>query len=205
MRTLLLTGYDPRMAPIGELTTPLMEAYAVRHGFDFRCLRIPAGEFPYPHTAATRDALDDYDRVLWLDADQIITNPAVLPPDGGGFHASLDWGRDATEPGHFSLCGYAADRSVRGMFAAAADMREQWRSEPFPEQGPMRRLYAEGWAAMTTIHPRRVFNAVPIEVHPTVQEPWQPGDWQCHLTMIDVPARVTLFHKIREQACKFLT
>jgi len=44
---------------------------------------------------------------------------------------------------------------------------------------------------------RRMFNAVPDEVSPgNVVEPWQPGDFAAHLTMLPVEQRVALFHEI---------
>lgn len=50
------------------------------------------------------------------------------------------------------------------------------------------------------IHPRRFLNAVPKEVDPTVQEPWQPGDFAAHLTNIPLEKRIELFHEIKKQA-----
>ena len=44
---------------------------------------------------------------------------------------------------------------------------------------------------------RNVFCAVPDEVSPgNVVEPWQPGDFAAHLTMLPIAERVELFHEI---------
>lgn len=201
MTTLVLTGYDDAMRDLGDLTAPLMEAYAIRHGFGFRCFRdFPEREPPYwrkiPKIIQAFD--EGYLRVIWLDADQLVTNPAWVPPDEWqGFHASQDWGRDATRPEHFSMCGILAGRDALWLFEGIESKKAQCINGPFPEQTPAREYYQDG---VMTIHPRRVFNAVPIEVHETVVDPWQPGDFCAHLTMISIPDRVRLFHKIKSQA-----
>ena len=210
MRTLLLTGYDEWMAPIGNLTAPLMHAYANRFGIDFRCWTELSGKHPgyWEKVPQILDAFDDgYERVIWLDCDQLITNPTHWPITwSGGFHASMDWGQDATEDSHFSMCGFVVHEDARELFDHLESEKEDWVDKPFPEQEPMRRLYRGrailsspvALAEMTT-HPRRAFNAVPIQVHETVVDPWQPGDWCAHITMVDVPRRVEIFHEIRKQ------
>lgn len=199
--TLLLTGYDERFAPLGELTIDLLHGYALRHDFDFFCQRhypdcIPAYWQKIPDTIAGLKS--GYDRVFWVDADQMITNPKI------GFHGfqsglslSQDWGEDATEPGHFSACAYIACRDSLPIFEWIEAHRAKYQDGDFPEQTPMRELYQRPeFQPMFRIMPRRVFNAVPIEVHPTVVNPWEPCDWAAHLTMLSIPDRVTLFYHI---------
>lgn len=208
MTTLLLTGYDDAMREIGDLTAPLMESYAIAHGFDFRIFRDfqPLEPAYWRKIPKTIEAFSQgYDRVIWLDADQMVTNPDWVPPVGWlGFHASQDWGRDATSLEHFSMCAFTATREAKWLFEKIEDEKAQFVDGPFPEQTPARKAYREiqgdyGVESMT-IHQRRVFNAVPIEVHETVVEPWQPGDWCCHITMLEFPERVKLFHEIKRQA-----
>lgn len=208
MTTLVLTGYDDAMRELGDLTTPLMEAYAARHGFDFQCFRDFQGleaaywrKIPKTIEAFSRG----YGRVIWLDADQMVTNPAWVPLDEWiGFHASQDWGRDATAIEHFSMCGFVAGRDAIWLFDWIENNKAKYVNGPFPEQTPARHLYRDiqstERAGSMTVHPRRVFNAVPIEVHETVVEPWKPGDWCAHLTMLAFPERVKLFHEIKSQA-----
>jgi hypothetical protein len=204
MKTLLLTGFDNKMKELGELTSPVMLAYASRHEMDFRCVRT----YPPGVPAYWQKMLDviigfdeGYNRVIWVDADILITNFDYVPEWSTGFHASMDWGRDATGPECFSMCCFVACPDSRHLFQWVIDHREDYINGDFPEQKPMRELYdmSEANRQVMTIHPSRVFNSVPIEVHETVVNPWQPGDWLCHLTMIPFSDRVKLFHEIRSR------
>lgn len=200
--SLLLTGYDDKFAPIGELTTPLMQSYAERHGMDFKCQR----EYPDHYPAYWQKLVDvvaafdaGYEHVLWLDADQMITNPfAVRWTLFPGFCASLDWGRDAVEPSHFSMCGFIANPKARLLFDWCLENEVKYAHGEFPDQKPMRELYADN-KELFHILPPFFFNAVPIEIHPTVKDPWRPGNFAAHLTMVPIERRVELFHEIQSR------
>lgn len=201
MRTLLLTAFDDRMAPLGNLTAPLMLSYANRHGFDFHCIRqFPTGLPAYWHKmpCTIKAFMEGYVRVIWLDADQKITNPDIIPPGDHGFNASMDWGQDATDKSHFSMCGYTAFADSWHLFQWVLNREDYYIYGLFPEQTPMRHLYArdDDQHGVMTIHPRRAYNAVPIQVHESAAEPWQPGDFSAHLTMLSIADRVKLFHEI---------
>lgn len=204
---LLLTGYNSDQAPLGDLTAPLMEAYAKRHRLGFRCVRFSATgkEAYWQKIIETLRAFDEgFDRVFWLDADQTITNMEWAPPDEyhsehgdrEDFIASRDWGNDAGWS-DFSMCGYIAHAKSRKAFEWVNERHDEFIDGDFPEQTPMRisvqSLLGGNWDSKT----RRQFNAVPDEVSPgNVVEPWQPGDFACHLTMLPLQERVALFHKI---------
>jgi hypothetical protein len=197
---LLLTGYNSDQAPLGDLTAPLMEAYARRHRLGFRCVRFSATgkEAYWQKIIETLRAFDEgYDEIIWLDADQVITNPEILPPWAAtGFSASLDWGTDALAPFDFSMCGYATHRRAREAFEWVNDHHDEYINGDFPEQTPMRKFMREN-SHLFHFRNRRELNAVPDEVSPgNVVEPWQPGDFAAHLTMLPLLERVALFHKI---------
>jgi len=204
MKSLLLTGYDSAMAPIGDLTSPLMLAYASKHGMDFLCVRnYPADVRPYWEklNLVLRAFDQGYDSVLWLDADQLITNPEVIPPSGAGFNASMDWGADAVDDSFFSMCGFVAKPESRFLFEWVLSQWLDYVDKDFPEQEPMRHLYRESARARSVmgICPRRVFNAVPREVSEGTVEPWEVGDFCAHLTHVPVERRVELFYEIKNQ------
>lgn len=205
--TLVLTAYNAAMAPIGNLTAPLMLAYANRHGFDFHCTRnLDAESAPYwqkiweiAHILKTTPV----QRILWLDADQVITNPEWTPPWERGFHASKDWGTDATSENDFSACGMLVCADMLPIIQRVVLCYEKFKDVDFPEQSALRHIRERGPDYHTEwmkIHPRRTFNAVPVELCPTAPEPWQPGDFCCHLTHVPVDQRVEMFHQIRAQA-----
>lgn len=203
-RTLVLTGFDKAMEPIGRLTAPLMAEYANRHGFDFHCTRnLDTDSAPYWQKIwDIAHFLRNYptDRILWLDADQVITNPEWTPPWQRGFHASMDWGTDATGEQDFSACGMLICSDMMPVIQRVVLSYSQFENVDFPEQSALRHVKASSAECLTSwmkTHPRRTFNAVPIELCPTAPEPWQPGDFCCHLTHRPVGERVAMFHQIQ--------
>lgn len=217
MKTILFTGYDRPYLDLANITTPRMLQYADRHGIAFAAYTEPPDEFNIYWTGVARGLellRDGYDRVMYLDVDQLITNPENAPLIGAdyGFWASQDWGEDATEPWHFSACGWYAHQDSMPMLAAVLAMEPAWRDKPFQEQGPWQswvRDMMEGTplmprepndpAGLINVMKRRYFNAVPDEVCPgNVPEPWQPGDFAAHLTMLPMEERIALARKIIE-------
>lgn len=204
MSRLLLTGYDDAMQSIGDLTAPLMRDYAHRHGLDFRCIRgFDADTAPsWQKIKHIRQAYrDGYEAVLWLDADTLITDPKRKPPlEFFGLHVSLDWGADAC-PTDFSLGNFLAGADTDPLWAEAEKRADRFGNGSYWEQGCVREMFHElPWVAeMVYIYARRFWNAVPGQVHPSVVDPWEPGDWLCHLTMLSMPRRVELFHEISRE------
>lgn len=202
--TLLLTGYNEKFNPLADITVPLMMRYAELHG-----LRIQVREYedrnPYwQKITDTIAALSSgfYERVLWLDADQLITTPEVsFERMQSGVHFSRDWGKDATEDSHFSACGFVACRDALPVFEWVESFRDKYELGDFPEQTPLRLAHHENhFPGMMHVYPRKVFNAVPIEVHPTVVEPWESGDFAAHITMLEIDERVKLAREILKRA-----
>lgn len=206
MTTTLLTAYDSAMAPIGDLTSPVMLNYANRHGFKFICARnMRDGVEPYWQKIwEIRDifANNIECRVIWMDADILITNPDFVPPWFTGFQASFDWGTDAVDESMFSACCFVLGSDMREFIEAVAASYETFKGRPFPEQAAMRHLYVNGdsFKYRMRTHSRRTFNAVPREISEDAPEPWQPGDFAAHLTHLAVEERVRVFHEIRRQA-----
>lgn len=216
MTTLLFTAFDAAYLPLATITVPRMGDYAKRHGYQFHCYTEPIFDIPnamyWSGVLGAAPNLETFDRVMYLDVDQLITNGMLtiedlIGPRTAGFHASKDWGSDATEPWHFSMCGWVAHQDCKNLFRQAYDVEPLFRDKPFPEQAPMQML-----ATMKnlvsgkpyydiTVHPRRTFNAVPDAVSPgNVPEPWQPSDFAAHLTMLPMDDRVKLAKEIYEKA-----
>jgi hypothetical protein len=208
MKTLLFTGFNDAYRALGDLTVPPMLSYTSRHGFDFKCYRTPIiDDIPnaiyWTGVCGAIEAFGcGYDRVVYLDADQMITNPDIVPQVAEtGVAISKDWGADAVEPWYFSMCGWIAHKNSAILFIKALQLEPDFREKSFPEQAPMQHLYRMvPWVPpMVQVHSRRMFNAVPKEVDPTVQEPWQPGDFAAHLTNLPLEKRIELFHEIKKQ------
>lgn len=203
MRKLLLTGYDAAMSSVGDLTAPLMCEYAERHHLDFQCRT----DYPPDRDPMWRkvdfviEALADaYDAVMWLDADTIVTNPAkAWQGKPHGVHMSRDWGADA-RVSDMSTCNFVAFTDSLPLWRLIVSHASSREFALFHEQGAMRDFHAEHqWVRdIVHVHPRRAFNAVPAEIQGAV-EPWQAGDWLCHMTNLPNADRAGLFHKIMER------
>lgn len=209
MKTVLFTGYDKPYQPLADITVPLMAHYAVKQGIEFAVWdHAPEGlNIYWTGVARGLQLLKEFDRILYLDVDQLITNPERDFSDvliSQGFHASQDWGEDATEPWHFSMCGFVAHQDCVPLFESAIQIEPEWSDKPFPEQGPMQWLRQKRDERHPNLvmatHDRRIFNAVPNEVCPgQVPEPWERGDFAAHLTMVDLPRRIEIFHELQAQ------
>lgn len=202
MRTQLCTGFDSNMKRIGRLTSRLISEYADKNGFDFLCCHSsPDGLLPnwICICAAISAFRAKYDRFIWIEADQVVTNMHYKIQElSPGIHISRDWGPDA-EDADFSTCAFIAFPDSLPIFEMLLDMEPEWRDKPFPCQAPMRHLRKTNAEAKNTIHvhPRRFLNAVPRQVDKHVVEPWHEGDWLCHLTNSSQTQRVKLFMEVK--------
>lgn len=195
MKTLLLTGYDDNLREIGDITSRIMADYATKHRIDFlRVRQYEADSHPSWQKAehVHRQLKSGYDRVIWMDADTLITNmdkgcPVSLT---NPIHCSKDWGTDALEPWHFNMGNFIAYKDRLGMWEKlwcsqfGVRGKKQWRNQPLWEQSAIQEFHRENMDLQTfvRVHDRRTFNAVHSELAPSAPEPWQPGDWLCHLT-----------------------
>lgn len=220
MKTLLYTGFDGKYEELAAITIPRMAKYANRWGFDFQFRKDDNPDPDHIYWTGLRTAVkafrdEGFDRVIYLDTDQLVTNFEFEIPDFKyGFNASKDWGNDAVEPWHFSMCGFVAFPSALPMMQRVLSTESEWAGKPFQEQAavqeycrgligdaPMRETNPENpMPALFNIHPRKVFNCVPDQVCPgAVPEPWAPGDWCAHLTMVDLPRRIQIAKEILGQ------
>lgn len=212
MRTTLLTAYNTAYEPLAELTVPLMSAYAKKHGYEFNYVTAhPPGDGVYwtKFIAALehlRDT-DETDRFIWLDCDIMITNPdfslgKYLANFGHGFHVPKDWGFDAEAPSCVSACAVIVHKDCIEMLEEILSLEPDSRGQPFPEQIPMRQVLRKHMMDGGPVywHAAKPLNAVPNEVCPgKVVDPWKPGDFAAHLTMLPVRERIELFHEIKKQ------
>lgn len=225
MKTLLYTGYDIAYCRLADITLPRMEKYASKHGLDFRyhvapLINVPHGIYWTGVVGGLNAFNEGYDRAIYLDVDQLITNYDFKLPDWqNGFHVSKDWGEDAIHHWQFSMCGFLAFNSTDELFKQCLSLEPEWRDKPFPEQGPMQYVASAAqedgphilnrapkvkalakhlnYQGPVIVHPRKVFNCVPDQVCPgKVPEPWAKGDWCAHLTMLPLEERIQLAHNL---------
>lgn len=204
MNLLVLTGYDAAMAAVGDLTNPSKEAYARRHGYSFLCNRAyEADTHPsWQKIRLLQDLLPCFDAILWLDADTLVTNPAIateyLTIRPGSIIVSHDWSTctDEDAPHHFSLGNFLitnCQESFRLLHLMAR--KKQWANQPLWEQQALQELHRENEEIRPLVHilARRALNSVPYRDAP---EPWQPGDFLCHFTGIANEIRIPEIRRV---------
>jgi len=141
MKSILFTGYDALYEDLADLTVPRMTGFASWNNMHRAIFTVPPPGLNIYWTGVARGLellREGYDRVMYLDVDQLITNPDNAPIIGAdyGLWISQDWGEDATEPWHFSACGWYAHKDCIPMFQAVLALEPEWRDKPFQEQGP---------------------------------------------------------------------
>jgi hypothetical protein len=225
MKTLVLTGCDRNMDCIGRLTAKNHQAYALRHGYDFERFTDYDG-LPYAPSwhklHLLRDRLKEYDRILWIDADAVITNPLIpveILNDGlPGLTVSHDWsGKKGDIPPnrHFSMGNFVitkCDRSEQ-LVNRALELEAKFGNDPASlwEQACMQWLYDHDnhqWRSVFNIMPRRRLNSVPGDLPGLFDkpaEPWEAGDFLAHFTWIPMQKRAELFPQYDYESIKAAT
>lgn len=185
MKTLVLTAWTENMRSVVEITAATKKEYAHRHGYDFLNILLEPKPNEYPAWAKVGvlfEILPTVDRLLWIDADSFVTNPEISLekiPHGPGFTASRDWGVDAALQ-DFSTAGLILTPHALPLVELALK-KTQWANVPLWDQNALREA-ASCFRSITRVLPRRMLNAVPCQLLPFAVEPWQEGDFLCHLT-----------------------
>ncbi len=180
------------MARVGRRTSGCKQAWAARHGYAYKCNTEwrPCSHPSWQKLRIVSDALTEYERVVWLDADVVITNPMISADDLGVPGAPLTVSRDvfraAREPDvphYFSMGNFVM---IQGDAATdllrRASEKIQYENKPYWDQTAMWDVSREIGISHIAIRPRRVLNSVPMECHSDAAEPWQPGDFLAHFT-----------------------
>ena len=207
--TLLLTGCDNAMNDVAAVTHDNHRSYAARHGYDFRRMMqedyLPGSHPSWQKLRFLQEFLPKYKRILWIDADAIITNPefSIDTIDEGrpeSLFVSTDWTHPMPEDEikHFSLGNFIA-KSTPEMFDIInlALRRTEWANRGLWEQQAIQEEYRAnpGIRQHVRILPRRKLNAVPATPRTTGPEPWQPGDFLCHATYIPFEERIAILQE----------
>jgi len=185
MKTVVLTAWTPNMEIVVDMLSPTKIAYARKHGYEFRghILEEKPNEHPaWGKLALLLEVLPQFDRLLWIDADSFVTNPEIALdqiPQIDGLTASRDWGIDSTLR-DFSSAGMILTPKALPLIEAAS-RKKHWANCPLWDQNGLREAARE-FKNLLHILPRRTLNAVPQALHPFAIEPWQKGDFLCHLT-----------------------
>lgn len=202
MNPIILTGHTRHVKPIAEFCLPSKRSWAHRHGCELVVLT--DDDFPkqYGHPSFQklrwiRSYLDCDGPVIWLDADVLITNPAILPsyqlplsPDW--MAASRDY-NDGGRPAHKAWsAGNTAwlqtDEALAWLDQAMKDEGARWGG--LWDQDALQNCQPE---AGVCIRPPRIMNAVLPEFG--LEASWKPGDLLIHFTGIAPEDRLAAAEK----------
>jgi hypothetical protein len=107
LKTLVLTGWAGVLhAQMAAHTLPILHAYAERHGHAFGCANL-IGERPasWMKVMAMHQALRNHDRMVWIDCDVVVVDPAhdILAELGDGWQGIVE---------HQTECGTVPNAGV---------------------------------------------------------------------------------------------
>lgn len=209
MKTLVLTGADANMAEIHAITVEGKRRWAAAAGYDFHELRQWNSDSPivWQKMAWVQRGLRDYDTVIWLDADALLTNldarlEDFMPDAQAAMFISADWGdcAERDRPFHFNTGNFVTRRIPEVTEVLFAEMwelgRAKWWDRWGYEQSTLQEIKRTRSILGELIHvlPGRALNAVPRAAQPGANNnnPWAPGDFLAHLTGISNVRRLEL-------------
>ena len=175
------------MASLAKITSASKLEYAKLHGYEYLGHLLPEStEHPsWRKLYLFLDLLPTVDRLVWMDADSIVTNPKIDLDKITyieGLTASRDWSVNA---GPETFCGSAMILTPHALpLVERASLKKHWTNFPFWDQSALREA-ALDFKNLLRVLPRRSLNAVPQELRPWAAEPWEPEDFLCHLTCVD--------------------
>lgn len=216
MRTLIITGSDSSMHEVLDLSVSSKQKYAFNHGYDFMCLRSFSADkkcgFDSRHIGFLRATtcfklLRQYEHIMWIDADALITNPNYKISDfvneKSCVTASYDWMHYTT----FSTGNFIVSRNddTQKLFDMFLQISRFWLNDILQEQGTLNYIYSNlpEYKHMFNILPHKFLNSVPSCLINTktwrqdnnrtgIVDPWTPESFLVHLTGTSASERVNL-------------
>ncbi|MFI0347493.1 MAG: hypothetical protein ACH346_01790 [Chthoniobacterales bacterium] len=173
------------MKSVVEITSATKISYAQKHRYEYvnHLIEKKPGQYPaWAKLELLLHYLPIFDRILWIDADSFVTNAETSLdqlPHIDGLTASRDWAVDAALS-DFSSSGMIVTPKALPLIELAS-RKTHWANYPLWDQNALREA-ARDFKNLLHVLPRRTLNAVPQELHPWAMEPWQEGDFLCHLT-----------------------
>ena len=224
-RVLILTGTsnikrdpnetDNTMEEVFDLTLSSKQKYAKKHGYDILAMRsfwsdknniFDDKQLGFLRALCTFDMLTNYDIVMWVDADAIITNDEITVQDfklddEHSLYVSYDWtGMASFSTGNFIL---QKTKHIDELYKAFVNIGKQvydgnhWGEE----QTTFNHLYkATPLKNTIKILEHDYLNAVPIQVMESefwanrqpVKWPWNKNSFLAHITAVSNVHRIKI-------------
>lgn len=198
MKTLVLTGSTKAMRNIHDLTVRSKRTWAEYHEYDFLDIRQWNSEpaVVWQKMALIERMMGEYELVVWLDADTVVTNIAWKAEDfvqreQAVVYVSADWGPCPEEDRWFwfntgnMVVRWTGMESVRLFEAMWQRGRDKWWNVWGFEQSALQDLKRDpAFGHLISVLPGKMLNAVPRSVQPHTRNPWDHTDFLAHITGI---------------------
>lgn len=188
--------------------------YAKKHGYDFLYLngfgtdksgKYNPTQIGYLRMLRVFNNIENYDYIMWIDADALVTNPTIIIEDfqidDSIFYCSYDWsGHYSLNTGNFILKNTPHTK----MFIDAFYTVSKTYNMP-EEQATINTMYSLfNVKPVIKVLEHKFLNAVPsVDIvkkeiwgnKPPPPCPWKPGDFLVHATGLPNSERVRIFNE----------
>lgn len=205
-KVLVLTGSDDSMHSVLDMTIPSKQRYVQKHGYDLLIRRsfrpIPELGFldniigiGFLRTLMVFQMLEQYDVVMWIDGDSIITNENIPVEDflvgDHSFYASWDWLSHANgQPGYngFSSGNFIIRRTPNSkkLFDAFLEVSKYFTQDEGADQVTLNTIYNAGGEDLRKefkVLEHKYLNAVPefmVDTKTWKADPKRTGPTKTH-------------------------
>lgn len=206
---------DNTMEEVFDLTLPSKQRYAKKHGYDILAMRsfwpdknkiFDNKQIGFLRAFCAFDMLLNYDIVMWIDADAVITNNEYKIQDfklddQHSLYVSYDWtGMNSFSTGNFIL---QKTKYLEEFYKIFIDIGKQvyegnhWGEE----QTTFNHLYkATEFKNTIKILEHDYLNAVPVQVmesefwsnRPPIRWPWNENSFLAHITAVSNKQRINI-------------
>jgi hypothetical protein len=218
MKVLILSGYDDAMKEVGDRCTATHRKYAERRGYDCEVVRHyrPDTHPSHQKIRLIQERIDQYDRIMWLDADSVVMDYRMRIEDWFGVDCIMDisvdwcappeddggdgpWATTYVSCGNFIIANTPDTHRFLDTWAKHSERYAKRQVCCWEQDGLRAAMQVEPWfnLGVERTH-RRMLNAV----HPTcvnrnfpdrAPKPYEPGDFLLHLTNVD---RITILNDL---------
>jgi len=228
MKSLIITGATEDMFPVLDLTLESKQKYASKHNYDLLVKRSWNGVAKFHFTQYEDqllgyhkpllgilgflrvlicfEQLKDYDVVMWLDGDSVVTNSditieEIINDDNACFFASYDWavGVRSFSTGNFAIKRHSKTQEVYEQFLETS---KSVIGNIMQEQRTLNLIFSvhSNLSSCLKIVPRKFLNSVPKtqeqmntwKGRPTIEEPWNSECFIAHLTGLTQEERLSI-------------
>lgn len=220
--TLIISSASPAWHNLTKLTWATQKKWADKHGYDFYAdvSDLQDNYFDRATNSMKRVGihgfvkldlflywLPKYKRVIWLDADMVITNYDAFTAD------NIMWGADVREitmpfdfNGHNAtvISAWSSDLTYDFFWAANNSGRKMFLNHDWYEMEAMRYFAMTppynallGYMSVKRLCPILHKEYVPyVPERVSAKYGWEKGDWSCHLSAFHIEKRVELAQRL---------